>query len=125
MSRHAAPVDQFDLGFGLGPRGFDAHAFTGDRYGYSTAEYRYTLAPEVGRLAGIAVAAFADYGGAWFAGSPARAGTDVGVGVRIGPTRQADLRTVRIDLVRRFANDVVDAGWVISIGKGFSFSLAQ
>lgn len=125
VSRNAAPVDQFDLGFGLGPRAFGSHAFTGDRYHFSTAEYRYTLVPEVGRILGIGLAAFADYGGAWFAGAAPRTGTDVGVGVRLGPTRQADLRTLRVDLVRRLANDVLDAGWVIVFGKGFTFSLAQ
>ena len=102
MARNVAPIDQYDLGAGFGPRGFEAHAFTGDRYFFTTAEYRITVTPELGHVAGLALGAFADYGGAWFAGSAPRSGTDVGVGVRIGPTRQADLRTMRIDLVRRF-----------------------
>ncbi len=125
MSLNAAPVDQFDLGFGLGPRAFGAHAFTGDRYHFSTVEYRYTIAPELGSIAGIGLAAFADYGGAWFRGSTPRRGTDIGVGLRIGPTRQADLRTVRIDLAHRFANDMLGDGWVLVVGKGFTFTIAQ
>lgn len=115
----------FDLGFGYGPRGFRSHAFTGDRSWLVTAEFRYTLAPEIGKLAGVGLAAFVDRGGAWFAGSTPRNGTDAGIGLRIGPTRQADLRTNRIDLVRRFANDVEPAGWVLVIGKGFTFRTAQ
>jgi hypothetical protein len=125
MSLNAAPVDQFDLGFGLGPRAFGAHAFTGDRYHYSTAEYRYTIAPELASVAGVGLAVFADYGGAWFKGSTPRSGSDIGVGLRIGPTRQADLRTVRIDLAHRFANDVLGDGWVLVVGKGFTFTIAQ
>lgn len=125
IARNMAPVDQFDLGAAIGPRGFGAHAFTGDRSFFSTAEYRYTLASDVGGLAGIGLAGFADYGGAWFAGSAPRAGLDAGIGLRIGSTRQADLRPIRIDLVRRFANDAVGAGWAVAVGKGFPFTLAQ
>jgi hemolysin activation/secretion protein len=109
----------------LGPRAFPSHAFTGDRAWFATAEYRYRVIPDLAKLAGIGVAAFADRGGAWFAGSPQRNGTDVGIGLRIGPTRQADLRTMRIDLARRFANDVEPAGWVVVVGKGFTFRTAQ
>jgi hypothetical protein len=116
---------EFDLGFGSGPRAFRSHAFTGDRSWYATAEYRYTLAPELGKLAGLGIAAFADRGGAWFAGEQQRNGSDVGVGLRLGPTRQADLRTARIDLAYRFANDAQPAGWVIVLGKGFTFRTAQ
>ncbi len=123
-ARNVAVGSEFDLGFGIGPRGFRSHAFTGDRAWLVTAEYRYTLFPDLGKLAGLGVAAFADKGGAWFAGSLHRAGTDVGAGLRIGPTRQADLRTTRIDLVRRFANDVEHAHWVLVIGRGFTFRTA-
>ena len=124
-AKAAAVGSEFDLGFGTGPRGFRSHAFTGDRAWFATAEYRYTVFPELGKLAGIGIATFADRGGAWFAGSPERIGTDVGVGLRIGPTRQADLRTTRIDFVHRFANDVEHAGWVVVIGRGFTFRTAQ
>ncbi len=125
QSKRVAAGSEFDLGFGYGPRAFRSHAFTGDRAWLVTAEYRYTLAPELGKLAGVGLALFADRGGAWFAGARERSGTDVGAGLRIGPTRQADLRTMRIDLARRFANDIEPAGWVIVVGKGFTFRTAQ
>lgn len=115
----------FEQGFGYGTRAFRAHAFTGDRSWLLTGEYRFTVAPELGKLAGVALAAFVDRGGVWFAGSKPRAGTDAGIGLRIGPTRQADLRTIRIDLAHRFANDAETAGWVLVVGKGFTFRLAQ
>ncbi len=124
-SKGVAIGSEFDLGFGLGPRAFPSHSFTGDRAWFATAEYRYLIFPDLAKLAGVGIAAFADRGGAWFAGSPERSGTDVGVGLRIGPTRQADLRTMRIDVARRFANDVQPAGWVVVVGKGFTFRTAQ
>ena len=124
-SRGVAIGSEFDLGFGYGPRAYRSHAFTGDRSWFATAEYRYTLAPDFGKLAGVGLAAFVDRGGAWFAGSAERNGTDVGLGLRIGPTRQADLRTTRIDFARRFGDDVEPAGWVIVVGKGFTFRTAQ
>jgi hypothetical protein len=49
----------------------------------------------------------------------------VGIGLRIGSTRDANLRTLGIDLTRRFASDALGAGWVIVVGKGFPFTLAQ
>src|SRR5581483_3160055 len=64
------PGEEFDLGLGRGPRAFYAHAFTGDRLINLTAEYRWTAAEEAWRVLGIGFAAFADYGGAWFDGSP-------------------------------------------------------
>jgi hypothetical protein len=124
-SFNTAPLDQYDLGLGFGPRAFGSHAFTGDRYHNLTAEYRYTISPELGHVAAVGVALFADRGGAWYEGSASRVGTDVGIGLRIGPTREAGLRTLGIDLVRRFANDVKGAGWVLVVGKGFTFNIAQ
>ena len=70
------------------------------------------------------LAAYGDYGGAWWSGSPERTGTDVGVGLRIGQTRAPQTVLTRIDLSWRFANDAVDSGWIVSIGRGFVFSLA-
>ncbi len=125
IAHNVSPTDQFEMGTTYGPRAFGAHSFTGDRYHLTTAEYRYTISPELGKVAGIGLAVFADHGGAWYAGSTPRSGSDVGIGLRIGQTRDADLRTLGIDLTRRFANDALGAGWMIVVGKGFTFTLAQ
>jgi outer membrane translocation and assembly module TamA len=71
--------------------------------------------------AGIGLAGFVDYGGAWYSGSPRRTGWDAGVGLRLGASRSTDVPALRFDLAHRFANDVDSAGWVITIGKGFGF----
>jgi hypothetical protein len=116
------PGEEFDLGLGSGPRAFGSHAFTGDRSIFATAEYRYTISDDIAGLMGLGVAGFVDYGGAWYSGSPRRTGWDAGIGLRIGASRSTDTPALRFDLARRFANDVEDAGWVITVGKGFAFT---
>jgi hypothetical protein len=68
------------------------------------------------------VAGFVDHGGAWYAGSPRRLGWDAGVGLRLGPNRSTATDALRLDLARRFANEVENAAWVLTVGKGFAFS---
>jgi hypothetical protein len=68
------------------------------------------------------VAAFADHGGAWFAGSPTRFGTSIGVGLRFGVTRSAGVSANRFDIAYRVKNDVQPAGVIISIGRGVTFT---
>jgi hypothetical protein len=116
------PGEEFDFGLGSGPRAFGSHAFTGDRSIFATAEYRYTVVDNLWGMVGLGLAGFVDHGGAWYAGSPRRVGWDAGVGLRVGASRSTDTPALRFDLARRFANDVDDAGWVITVGKGFAFS---
>jgi hypothetical protein len=120
--RNPLPGAEYDLGLGAGPRGFRQHAFTGDRSYFATAEYRYSLTPEFLKLMGVGIAAFADHGGAWWHGDPVRRGWDVGVGLRLGPSRATDQEINRIDLTYRFANDRQPGGWVLVVAKGFVFS---
>ncbi|MFL5546823.1 MAG: hypothetical protein ACJ8AQ_04620 [Gemmatimonadales bacterium] len=115
------PGEEFDLGLGSGPRAFGSHSFTGDRSFFTTAEYRYTMVDDLWGQAGIGLAGFVDYGGAWYSGSPRRTGWDAGIGLRLGASRSTDVPALRFDLAHRFANDVDPSGWVITIGKGFGF----
>lgn len=117
------PGAEFDLGLDVGPRAFSSHAFTGDRMVFATAEYRYTVMPNVWGLAGWGVAAFVDHGGAWYDGFKRRLGWDAGVGLRIVLSRATNPSPLRVDLARRFATDVEPAGWVLVIAKGLAFSL--
>jgi hypothetical protein len=116
------PGEEFDLGLGSGPRAFGSHSFTGDRSFFVTSEYRYTLTEDFAGLVGIGLASFVDYGGAWYSGSSTRTGWDAGIGLRIGASRSTDVPALRFDLAHRFANDVEQAGWVITVGKGFAFT---
>ena len=120
------PGDEFDLGLSFGPRGFPLHAFTGDRGFFTTAEYRWMATPDLWGLAAIGLAAFADYGGAWYHGSARRSGTDVGVGIRIGSTRSSSGKAAtRVDFARRFANDVLSDEWVIAVGAGWPWERSK
>lgn len=120
--RNPFPGEEFDLGLSRGPRAFQLHAFTGDRQRYSVIEYRYTALPNILGSFALALAGFAETGGAWYDGSPRRTGSDAGLGVRFAPLRTAALiGATRIDLVRRFENDRVPAGWLVVVGTGFTF----
>jgi hypothetical protein len=123
--KNPAPGEEFDLGLGSGPRAFGSHAFTGDRSVFVTAEYRLTVVDNLFKLVGLGVAGFVDHGGAWYAGSRRRLGWDAGVGLRLGASRSTATDALRFDLARRFANDVEDAGWVLTVGKGFAFAASS
>ncbi|MGH7508850.1 MAG: hypothetical protein ACREMZ_05225 [Gemmatimonadales bacterium] len=123
--KNPAPGEEFDLGLGSGPRAFGSHAFTGDRSVLVTAEYRLTVVDDLFGLVGLGVAGFVDHGGAWYAGSPRRLGWDAGVGLRLGAHRSTATDALRFDLARRFANDVEEGGWVVTVGKGFVFSASS
>lgn len=116
------PGSEYSYGLTQGPRAFRAHAFTGDRAFLTTTEYRVVPPGTVGSLANLGFAAFVDYGGAWYSGSPPRYGASLGVGLRFGVSRAANLSPNRLDLAYRVANDRVTGGWVIAVGKGLLFS---
>jgi len=122
MLYNPVPGSDFDLGLGVGPRGFRQHSFTGDREFFSTVEYRYTAFNNLAKIAGVGLATFVDYGGAWYHGESKRSGWDAGFGLRIGALQAPDDGANRLDIVRRFASDGEPAGWVFVVGKGFVFS---
>jgi len=126
MQKNPYPGEEYDLGLTFGPRAYPAHAFTGDRAFFTTVEYRWVAFPEVYKLLGIGLATYADYGGAWYSGSPVRTGADAGVGLRLGSTRAASGKgATRVDLSWRFASEEFDKRWILSIGTGFPFDIAR
>jgi hypothetical protein len=120
--RNPLPGTEFDLGLGAGPRAFTQHSFTGDREFFTTAEYRYTVSPELLKVVGVGLAAFVDYGGAWWSDEARRTGWDYGVGLRLGASRAPDVEVNRIDLAWRAPRPGIPGGWVLAVGKGFVFS---
>ena len=121
--KNPVPGGEFDLGLDIGPRGFQDHAFTGDRAFFVSGEYRYTLTDTFLRSAGLGVAGFAEYGGAWYHGSKRRTGYSIGVGLRFGLTISTDLDPVRIDVARVGGSDLERGRFELAIGKGFTFNL--
>jgi hypothetical protein len=127
LRRGLPPGAEFDLGHGLGPRAFDSHAFTGTRTVWGTLEHRWFAVDEVLHLMGIGLAGFLDFGGAWYGDQPARAGGDVGIGLRLGATRATGANVGRLDLAYRFGDEwsVAEGGrgnrWVLSFGRSYAF----
>jgi hypothetical protein len=117
------PGAEFDLG-GIrgGPRGIRDHFFTGNRAFFTSTEYRYTVTNDFLKLTAIGVAGWADYGGAWYAGSARRAKASVGGGLRFGPTRATDIRSSRVDVACRNREDDGRFRCILVIGQGFAFS---
>lgn len=112
---------EIDLGHGLGPRAFDAHAFSGNRAVWGTLEHRWFAVDEVIGLLGIGFAAFLDYGGAWYSDQPARLGGDVGFGLRLGATRATGANVGRFDLAYQFGDGWTGSRWIFSIGRSYAF----
>lgn len=119
--RNPVPGSQFDLGLTYGPRAYPLHAFTGDRGFLIAGEYRWTFADNLGGLLGLALGAFVDHGGAWYTGSSPRTGTDLGAGLRFGPSRSANPVLFRLDVAYRFEAAPFDPGWSLVFGEGFTF----
>jgi len=116
-----APGAQFDLGVNVGPRSFDAHAFTGTRAIWGTVEHRVFVWDDVAGLLGIGFAGFLDYGGAWYSDQSARAGGNVGIGIRLGTRRSSATNTGRIDFGYRFGDGWSGKHWVVSAGRALLF----
>lgn len=112
---------EFDLGHGIGPRAFVPHAFTGTRSVWGIFEHRAFLIDDLLGLIGIGLAAFVDYGGAWFGDQDARFGGDVGLGLRLGTTRSTGPNVGRFDLAYQFGDGVNGNRWVFSFGQAFEF----
>lgn len=125
VRRRLPPGAEFDLGHALGPRAFHSHAFTGTRSVWGTLEHRWFAVDEVLHLLGIGFATFLDYGGAWYADEPARAGGDLGLGLRLGATRATGANVGRFDLAYRFGEGWTRSRWQLSLGRSFAFSLTR
>ena len=119
--RGQAPGQEYDLGHGIGPRGFASHAFTGNRTVWGSIEQRVFPIDEVIGLFGVGFAAFLDYGGAWYSDQAVRLGGNVGFGLRIGATRSAGPSVGRFDVVYRFGDGLTGGPWAMSFGRGFAF----
>jgi len=121
VAKDPVPSEEFDLGLGEGPRGFGTHAFTGTRMAWVTLEHRVFLIDEWLRLLGIGVAAFADYGGAWFAGDSERFGGSVGLGLRFGSPRSTRGSMGRVDLAYTFGDGAEGGRWALVLGRSQFF----
>ena len=66
-------------------------------------------------------APFVDWGGAWYDDEPMRTGGDVGLAIRLGPTRavRGDVSEIAVGL--RFGAGFSGQRWALSIRRGIAF----
>jgi hypothetical protein len=121
--KNPLPGSEFDLGLGSLPRAAGPHAFTGDREFNVSGDYRFTVAPNLFKVVGVGLAAFGDYGGAWYAGQGRRVGWDAGVGLRLGLSTDPDPTVNRFDLAWRGARPGLPGGWVFVVARGLPFAV--
>ncbi len=69
----------------------------------------------------MAVAAFFDYGGAWYADQDPRLGGNVGLGLRLGGIRGIGGSLTRLDFGYTFGDGVTENGIVVGIGRAFVY----
>ncbi len=93
-----APGSEFDLGFSIGLRGFEPHAFVGTRAIWGTLEHRWFAFPKILDQFGLGIAGYFDFGGAWYADQDPRWGSELGIGLRTSSRLGAKAESGRIDL---------------------------
>ena len=123
MLRRPKPGVQFNPWVDqTGPRLFDAHAFTGNRTVWLVVEDRILVADDVAGLVGVGLAPFVEWGGAWDDDESPRIGGDVGLALRLGPTRAVRGDVEEIAFGWRFGASVpTGARWELSFRRGMSF----
>ena len=120
--RRAKPGAEFDLWRDQnGPRLFGAHQLTGTRMVWLAVEHRILVKDDLWGLLGVGVAPFLDYGGAWYANERAREGGDVGLSLRLGPTRATYGEVSELAVGYRFGEGFGNKHWAVTIRKGITF----
>jgi hypothetical protein len=121
--RNPKPGGQFDTWeYNNGPRLFPAHAFTGTRLIWVCVEDRILVSEEVMDLLGVGLAPFYDWGGAWYANEATRTGGDVGLALRLGPTRAVEGSVEEIDFGWRWGAGLAGVGpWALTIRDAIFF----
>jgi len=104
-----------------GPRVFGVHQFTGWRMAWLALEDRILVADEAWGLMGVGLAPFFDYGGAWYQTEAPRLGGDVGLSLRIGPTRAVRGDVAEFAVGYRFGQGFSGGRWGFAVRKGVHY----
>jgi len=121
MLESPAPGREFDLGFSVPPRGFEPHSFVGTRSAWGTLEHRWFALPSILDLFGAALAAYFDFGGAWYEDQDPRWGAEIGIGLRTSSRLSPAAESNRIDLGYRLGRGLEGSRFVLTLGTGFAF----
>lgn len=116
VKRNPVPGGEFDLWRDdAGPRLFPAHGLAGTRMWWATLEDRILVWPEVGGVVGIGLKPFVDFAGARYADEPRRWGGDVGISLRLGPTRSIGGDVVELAMGYRFGDGFGGKRWALTL----------
>jgi len=113
------------LGGKSGLRGFKIDAFTGNHSMLTNIEYRAVHPRELFNLIHLGGAAFFDIGGVgsnWHSTINSTR-SDIGIGLRIIPSRSSSGAPWRLDVARQISAGSNKKGWVISLFGGHAFDL--
>lgn len=123
-SKNLDPENQFLLGGENGLRGYSVRQFSGPKKALFTLENRRVVLYDWLHLMTIGWAAFADTGAVWSdtrMPSLNRFRSDVGVGLRLAPSRSTDPGLIRIDLAYAFQENNKTSRLQVNIGGDISF----
>ena len=119
-----APGSEFDLGFEIFPRLWGPHAFVGTRSVRLTLEHRVFVFDNILDVAGMGVAAFLDYGGAWYEDQDRRFGGDTGLSLFFGSPLGSLAQISHFGAGYRFGGGIGTSGasrWAVTLGSGIIF----
>ncbi|MFV2068414.1 MAG: hypothetical protein ACC645_15700 [Pirellulales bacterium] len=116
-----APGSEFDLGFSTGLRGFQPHSFVGTRALWGTLEHRWYALPRILDQFGLGIAAYFDFGGAWYGNQDPRWGNELGIGLRTSSRLGASAESGRIDLGYLIGPGLTGSRLVLSAGTSVRF----
>ena len=98
MSDNFKIYEQYLSGSADGMRGYPTGFQSGNKTAIVSAEYRHFFDYYPYRLAKFGAVAFADVGTAWGTSESQKIIKDVGIGLRIVPTRSSTLKVIHLDL---------------------------
>jgi outer membrane translocation and assembly module TamA len=123
-SKNLDSEDQFLLGGENGLRGYSVRQFSGSKKLLVTVETRRVIIYDWLHLMHLGWAVFGDSGAAWKEHTSLDKKdfkSDVGLGLRLAPSRSFDPGLIRIDVAYALNDNNRDHRWVINIGGQLSF----
>lgn len=123
-SKNLDPERQFLLGGENGLRGYSVRQFSGQHKFLSALENRQDLVYDWLHLMSIGWAVFADAGAAWKTGEGlgwSKVKSDVGLGLRLAPSRSFDPGLIRMDLAYALQHNNKNSRLVLNIGADLMF----
>ncbi len=121
VQKNPPPGEEWDLGFNVGPRTFGPHAFVGTRSVWGTFEHRWYGNRDFLGLLRFGLAAFVDYGGAWYPDQERRLGGNVGLGILFGSPVGTGASVGRLQFAIRFGDGREGGRLGVAFGGGFDF----